>query len=269
MFFIISKALSFFAVPSNFAGMVCVIGALLTMTRSRRLGVNMMAIGIAAIVVMGFSPLGNVLLLSLSERFPAWTDDGRSPDGIIVLGGAINPDISEARHAVELNASAERMTVIAALARQFPAAPIVFTGGSSNLIEPGVSESKFAKPLLESFGIAPERIVLETRSRTTSENATLTHDLLQPKLGQHWLLVTSAYHMPRSMAAFRAAGFDIAAYPVDWRTRGWSEALTPFETLSAGLNRTDTAAHEWIGLIAYRLAGRSSELLPSPKTKAQ
>jgi uncharacterized SAM-binding protein YcdF (DUF218 family) len=267
MFFILSKALGFFAVPSNFAGMMCACGVLLLATRLRRLSIGLMAIGIVAIVVMGLSPLGNILLLSLSERFPAWTNDGRTPDGIIVLGGAINPDISEARHSVELSGSAERMTVVATLARQFPATPIIFTGGSSNLIVPGVSESKFAKPLLESFGVPSGRIVLETKSRTTSENAIFTRDLLQPKPGQHWLLVTSAYHMPRSMAAFRGAGFDVAAYPVDWRTRGWSEALAPFDQLSSGLNRTDTAAHEWIGLIAYRLAGRSDELLPSPQTK--
>jgi uncharacterized SAM-binding protein YcdF (DUF218 family) len=86
----------------------------------------------------------------------------------------------------------------------------------------------------------------------------------QPKPGERWLLVTSAYHMPRAMAAFRAAGFAVQAYPVDWRTRGIMDATRPFASLSDGLSRTDTAIHEWIGLLAYRLSGKTRELLPAP-----
>jgi uncharacterized SAM-binding protein YcdF (DUF218 family) len=70
--------------------------------------------------------------------------------------------------------------------------------------------------------------------------------------------------MPRAVAVFRAAGFAVEAYPVDWRTRGWVDAASPFELLSEGLARADLAAHEWVGLLIYRLAGRSRELLPAP-----
>jgi uncharacterized SAM-binding protein YcdF (DUF218 family) len=91
----------------------------------------------------------------------------------------------------------------------------------------------------------------------------LVRKLVVPKSGERWLLVTSAFHMPRSIGAFRRAGFEVEAYPVDWRTRGWVDAATPFDKLSAGLARTDLAVHEWIGLIAYRLTGRSSALFPS------
>jgi uncharacterized SAM-binding protein YcdF (DUF218 family) len=70
--------------------------------------------------------------------------------------------------------------------------------------------------------------------------------------------------MPRSIGAFRAAGFDVEAYPVDWRTRGWTQLTQPFDKLSAGLARSDVAIHEWTGLIAYRLGGQSREWLPSP-----
>jgi len=107
--------------------------------------------------------------------------------------------------------------------------------------------------------------VLEGDSRTTAENAIFTQRLVQPKPGELWLLVTSAFHMPRSIGAFRKAGFDVEAYPVDWRTRGWADAMTTFDKLSAGLARSDVAAHEWTGLIAYWLAGRSSELFPKPR----
>jgi len=113
--------------------------------------------------------------------------------------------------------------------------------------------------------VAPERIVLENDSRTTEENASLTMRLVAPKPGERWLLVTSAWHMPRSIGVFRKAGFDVEAYPVDWRTRGWIDASETFDTVSAGLARADIAMHEWVGLVSYRLAGRTGELLPGPK----
>ena len=86
--------------------------------------------------------------------------------------------------------------------------------------------------------------------------------MVQPKPGERWLLVTSAYHLPRAMGVFRKAGFPVEAYPVDWRTRGAVDALRPFETASDGLRRTDTAVREWVGLAAYWLTGRTSELFP-------
>ena len=107
--------------------------------------------------------------------------------------------------------------------------------------------------------------MLESESRTTAENATFTRQLVSPKPGERWLLVTSAFHMPRSMGAFRKAGFEVEAYPVDWRSRGWSDLASPFSSLSMGLARTDTAVHEWTGLIAYWMTGRSSELFPGPR----
>jgi uncharacterized SAM-binding protein YcdF (DUF218 family) len=70
--------------------------------------------------------------------------------------------------------------------------------------------------------------------------------------------------MPRAIGAFRRAGFPVEAFPVDWRTRGPIDLWLPFESVTAGLRRTDTATHEWIGLIAYWLTGRTSELFPAP-----
>jgi len=151
------------------------------------------------------------------------------------------------------------------LARRYPQARIVFTGGSANLIQEPVSEAPIAGDLLQDFGTPASRIVLEGDSRTTAENAEFTRKLVSPKPGERWLLVTSAFHMPRSIGAFRKAGFDVEAYPVDWRTRGWADALMPFTSLSAGLARTDVAIHEWIGLVAYWVSGRSSELFPGPR----
>jgi uncharacterized SAM-binding protein YcdF (DUF218 family) len=265
MFFVLSKVLGFFVVPSNAIAVICALGLGLSLTRCRRVGRRALAVGILLLLVFGYSPAGNVLLLSLTERFPAWQFDGHEPDGIIVLGGAIDSEVSAARNALETDASAERIIAMLELARRFPNARIVFSGGSGNLIENSMPEAPVAGQLLDRFGIAPDRVVLESGSRTTYENAVMVRRLVAPKPGERWLLVTSAFHMPRSIGAFRNAGFAVEAYPVDWRTRGWIDAAMPFDSPSAGLARTDIAVHEWIGLIAYRLTGRSSALVPSPE----
>jgi uncharacterized SAM-binding protein YcdF (DUF218 family) len=268
MFFVLSKVIGFFSAPSNAIAVICLLGIALLLMRRTRAARRTLLVGVCLLLVFGFSPAGNMMLLSLSERFPPWQfDGGPEPAGIIVLGGAIDPEVSAARHVLELDSSAERIIAMLELARRFPNARIVFSGGSGNLIENLVPEAPIAGELLERFGIAPQRIVLESASRTTAENAILTRNLVSPKSGERWLLVTSAFHMPRSVGAFRAAGFDVEAYPVDWRTRGWIDAVLPFDTMSAGLARTDVAVHEWTGLIAYWLSRRSSALFPAPPAK--
>jgi uncharacterized SAM-binding protein YcdF (DUF218 family) len=265
MFFILSKVIGFFTLPSNAIAVTCALGLLLLATRWRRAGTRLLALGVVALLVFGYSPAGTMLLLSLSERFPAWQSDGRAPDGIIVLGGAIDSDATAARGTLEVDHSADRVFAMLDLARRFPQARIVFSGGSGALLMDGVSEAPIAGGLLQGYGVAADRIVLETASRSTAENAAFTRRLVEPKPGERWLLVTSAFHMPRSIGAFRAAGFDVEAYPVDWRSRGWIDGTMPFDRLSAGLARTDVAIHEWIGLIAYWLGGKSSALLPAPR----
>jgi uncharacterized SAM-binding protein YcdF (DUF218 family) len=205
--------------------------------------------------------------LTLSERFPPWHFEGREPDGIIILGGSIEPPLSVARQTVEIDGAAERVIDGLELARRFPQARVVYSGGSGQLIQGSAREAPIAGALFERFGIAPERIVLENESRTTDENARFTRELLAPKPGERWLLVTSASHMPRAIGVFRKAGFDVEAYPVDWRTRGWIDVWKPFDRLSAGLARADTAVHEWYGLLAYRLTGRSDALFPGPRQR--
>ena len=160
------------------------------------------------------------------------------------------------------------MTVIAGLARRYPDARILFSGGSGALVYDEGSEAPFALRQLEDFGIAPSRIILEDRSRNTVENAVYSKQVANPQPGQRWLLVTSAYHLPRAVGVFRKFGFPVEPYPVDWRTRGPADAWRPFATVGDGLRRLDTAVREWAGLLVYWLTGRSSELFPGPVVEA-
>ncbi len=263
MFFTVSKLFSFLTSPANLAIAIGICGCGLLATRWAPAGRRLMLASLVLLALLGFLPVGNALIIPLEERFPPWDPAQGAPDGIVVLGGAISPEVSDARHGVALNEAAERVTVIAELAKRYPNARIVFAGGGGTAAD-APSEAPFALRLFESFGIARERILLEERSRNTMENAFFSKKVAQPKPGERWLLVTSAHHMPRAIGAFRKAGFAVEAYPVDWRTRGIRDALLPTGGMAEGLGRLDTAAHEWVGLFVYWLSGRSSELFPGP-----
>jgi uncharacterized SAM-binding protein YcdF (DUF218 family) len=265
MFFILSKTLGVLTVPSHVITLLAGIGLVLLWTRFKPMGRRLLFVSLGLVVVLGVLPVGKALMVVLEQRFPPWTASGAPPHGIIVLGGAIEPERSAARNTVSLNAGAERVTEIAALARRFPDARIVFSGGSANLVFAGPPESAFMLDLLESFGIPRTRVLLEERSRNTVENARFVRALVDPKPGERWLLVTSAIHMPRAAGAFRKAGFPVEAYPVDWNTDGWIELATGPSWPLRGLDTTDFATKEWVGLFAYWLAGYTAEVLPGPQ----
>ena len=264
MYFVLSKVLGFFAAPSNLLIVLVLLGLVLMATPLARWGRRLAVFSVVLLAIVGFSPLGNILMLTLEQRFPPWNAAGGAPDGIIILGGSIGPDVSAARGEPALNEAAERVTVGLELARRYPAARILHSGGSGALIYREGNEADIAVAMFERFGISRDRMIVENRSRNTEENAAFSKVLAAPKPGERWLLVTSAAHMPRSIGYFRAAGFPVEAYPVDWRTRGPEDMLRPFTTLGDGLRRTDTAVREWAGLFVGRLTGRTSELFPAP-----
>ena len=263
MFFYLAKILGFFALPSNLLITLALVGVALMGTKLARTGRRLVVVCLILLATIGLLPVGTALQLVLEERFPPWDAARGAPDGIIVLGGGIVSDLSAARGQAVFGRSGERLTAIAALAQRYPAARIVFTGGSSNLLFRDAIEADYALAVLQQLGVARERIVLEIRARNTAENATFTAALVNPQPGQRWLLVTSAAHMPRAVGAFRRAGFPVEAYPVDWRTSGLQDLMSigPF---AGGLRRADAAVYEWAGLVVYWITGRTSALFPRP-----
>src|SRR5215469_278146 len=264
MFFVLSKTLGLFMVPSNLMAALGLIGIALLFTRFRRLASWLIVTSLVLIVFAGYSPLGNILMLPLEQRFPPWDTSRGAPDGIVVLGGAINPEISLARGVVALNDSAERITVTAELAHRYPNARIVLSGGTSSLNPNTPREAPIAVKELVALGVAHDRITIDDQSRNTIENAVFSHLLASPKPDERWILVTSAAHMPRAIAVFRAAGFPVEAYPVDYQTSGRNDIIGLNTSLAPGIVKTDQAIHEWAGLVIYRLAGRTSKLFPAP-----
>lgn len=233
-------------------------------TRFAALGRKLAVTTLVLLAFAAFSPLGNLLLYPLESRFPAWDPSRGTPDGIIVLGGSVDTDLSAAHGMPVVPRAADRLFAPAELARRYPNARIVFTGGSASLVSTAAREADYSAPILENLGIAKERLILERDSRNTWENAIFTKKLVTPKPGERWLLVTSAFHMPRAMGIFREAGFNVEAYPVDWRMGGRDELFAFTRNGADGLGKTDVAVREWIGLLTYRILGWTGELLPRP-----
>ena len=261
MFFIASKALWFFAAPSA----LLILGALIGAAYSARRSGQLLALGcLAILLVIGAAPAGALLIGPLENRFPAPPADAPPPYGVIVLGGAIDEDISAARGQTTFDDGAERLTQAAVLARRYPSARIIYTGGSNSMLGRPSSEAEQARSLLVAMGVDGARIALETRSRNTDENARFTAAMVHPQSDQSWFIVTSAFHMPRAMGLFRKAGFTAIADPVDYRTENQPGDWRLNVNLPHGLVLFDLAVHEWTGLLAYRLSSRIDDVFPAP-----
>ena len=262
MFFVLSKTLGVFLVPSNLIMACGALGLGLIFSKRRRVGGRLLACCVAALLICGISPLGALMLLPLETRFSPWNPDTGDPAGIIVLGGGLDPELTAARGTPATGGA--RIVVAAELAYRYPKARLVYVGGNASLRAVNLSEADAAEGIFKNLGIREDRVQLEPNSRNTDENVRFSMQLVNPKPGERWLLVTSASHVPRAMGLFRKAGFTVDPYPVDWRTSGWSDVYKFQTDWITGLDLTDTAAHEWLGLIAYRLTGKIDELLPSP-----
>ncbi len=219
--------------------------------RLRRIALSMLWSGMAVLGMLGFSALPDALLRPLENQYGVPTEQEiKQHVGMIVLGGATqHPSVFTARREVPLGESAERMSTPVGLMLQHPHLKLVFSGGEGRLLTTGTSEAELAQAFYLAQGVDMSRVTLEGGSRTTRENAQQVARVLGQRCKEPWLLVTSAWHMPRSMAEFEAVGCDVTAYPVDFRT-GHSTSLTEY-SLAHGLVRWQTALHEWLGLWVY------------------
>jgi uncharacterized SAM-binding protein YcdF (DUF218 family) len=230
--------------------------------RWRRAGFRLLFFASLALVLLSVLPIGQGMLRALEERFPRPAEPPADVAGVILLGGAFHTRLAEARGEASVNDGAERIFAFMELARRRPEARLAFSGGSGHLAPGRLTEAELLRRVLAQAGFDDSRIVYEDRSRSTWENATLLHEAAKPRPGDRWLLVTSAWHMPRAVGSFRRAGWQVAAWPVDWRT--FPGGFGPRFDIGGGLDAFELAAREWIGLVGYRLLGRTDALFPAP-----
>jgi uncharacterized SAM-binding protein YcdF (DUF218 family) len=223
----------------------------------RRLALRLSAWAFAVLLTLSLLPLGDLLLQPLEASYPVNPALSRV-DGIIVLGGGEAARISDFWGQPQLNEAGDRYTAALALARQFPQAQLLFTGGSGalrDLAGGGSVEAEMAGAFFLDQGVASGRLLLEGKSRNTAKNARLSRDLAAPGPGDVWVLVTSASHMPRAMRSFGAAGWtDLVAYPVDYRTGSFRDGIG--WDLVGHLEILNAAIRAQVGQLAYRLTGR-------------
>ncbi len=260
----ISKALWFALQPSSFLLILLLGGTALLFTRHRNAGRWVVVASAALLLIGGIFPLSTWMTLPLEQRFPRTDLSGPDIDGIIVLGGAEDARVAAGRRGHAVNESAERITEAAALALRYPRAKLVFTSNTIRYRGEPFTGAEAANRIFRDLGIGADRLLAESASRNTWENAVHTKALVQPRPGQRWLLVTSASHMPRAMGVFRKVGFPVEPWPVDYRTADERDSYRLFDAPTEGLKRFELAVKEWVGLITYWLMRRSGELFPGP-----
>lgn len=223
------------------------------------------ALGVLVLAgVLGGSPLGDWALHTLEERFPAPNGIPPKIDGIVVLGGDANNALLRVRPYSPGNIP-PRQLALADLARRFPDAKLIYSGGSGKLGAPDETDASGARILLPLLGLDPARVIFEDRSRNTHENAVFSFDMAKPKVDETWLLVTTARHMPRAVGSFRKAGWNVVPFPVGYVTPpGMDYQWSMPSTFSNDIGWLSMATSEYVGLLYYFMLGRTDALFPKP-----
>lgn len=255
MFFLLSKFLWFIVQPSHVILWLVIASAILLFSNRLRPARWLAAASVSVFLALGVTPVGYWLLQGLENSYsrPA---DLPPVDGILILGGGNDTAILQSRGVYGSERAMARLVSGYALARRYPSAKVVFSGGSGELNDQSVSESVATQHILLALGLSPSRLILEGKSRNTWENMVFAKKLVQPKPRETWVLATSAFHMPRAMGIAQKLGWPMLPWPTDYRTT--TKIHYHFENVPDNLDMTDTAVREYIGLLTYRVAGKGA-----------
>ncbi|HEY9163000.1 MAG TPA: YdcF family protein [Magnetovibrio sp.] len=264
VYFLFAKAAGLLLTPSALFVTAVALGTVLLFSRRRvNVGRALIALAMLGYLAVASLPLGEWAVAKLEDRFATVTDPAQPVTGIIVLGGSFDTIRTRTRGQVALTGSAERLVEFVRLARLYPQAKLVFSGGSGQVFDTKPSEAEVARTFFADIGFDASRVQFEGRSRNTAESASLAFEQFSPQAGETWLLITSARHMPRAVGLFRQAGWTPTAHPVDYLLD--PDAPNSFAPSWPGsLVYADAAAYEWGGLVVAWLRGRSADLFPGP-----
>lgn len=270
LFYFMSKIAWALLSPSNLLIFLFVLGTLLIIFRRRSAALKILVpTSLAGLMITAY-PVSDWLMEPLETQFSKPETLPTEIDGIIVLGGGENISVSISWNSKEVGLAGDRFIGTKELAQIYPNAPIIFTGGVGQLAMHSHLQSSLESQtmplgaqILHSLGIDSSRLIIESLSRNTYENFKNIKTLL-PKDTGRYLLVTSAFHMPRSVGIARKVNINVIAYPVDYRSTHESLRSIDFD-FYGHLQALEPAWKEWIGLTAYYWTGKTSEWLPSEK----
>ncbi|NKB33618.1 MAG: YdcF family protein [Pseudomonadales bacterium] len=261
VFFIASKLIWAVISPDSLIVILGVSAWLCLLFGWQKISRRLLSICAFLLIIIGFLPVGEWLISPLENRFTSNTALPQDVDGIIVLGGAISPYHSYAWNQVELGPGADRLTNFAYLGNLYPNAQLIFTGGTGSVTEQEYKAAEYAQYLFDQLGFSDRAIIYESESRNTYENAIYSKELISPNPGEQWILITSAFHMPRSVGIFCQLDWPVIPYPVDHYSKKGDLLRVEF-SFGGNLGTLGTAIREWVGLVAYRVTGRTSQFLP-------
>lgn len=247
--------------PSNIVFGLLLLGFFLLLFRANAFGRRIVGLALFLAVLPALLPLKEVIGRGLESAYRAPDPLPEQIDGILVLGGAVDWQVSEARGQMSLNQGGERMMVVSGLAERYPNARLVFTGLYREVVPNEFANSARSNGFLSGGEFQNRSMIFIGEARSTYEEALLSIQTLQPRVGERWILVTSAYHMPRAMATFQAQGWLMIPYPVDFRTTG-NLTLKPSMNVLGKLIELDDFSREWGALFIYKRLGRIEKMFP-------
>ncbi len=260
IFWVVSKVIWSLLAPEVLLLFLLILGTCLLWTRHSKRGHNIITFSVVIIALITILPFSDLILSPLENRFPVPKKLPNKVSGIIVLAGAEEISVTSDRNQPSLNSGGERLTTFIWLANNYPDAMLVFSGGSGSLFNQKQKSVDTARMIFEQVGLDSKRVKFESESKNTAESANYTFQLIKPNIDQKWILVTSAYHIPRSVGLFRRAGWNVIPYPVDFITT--KSLVFKFDLKEIG--KFSRGLREWLGILVYRIIGKTSELFPRP-----
>ncbi|MFZ1815046.1 MAG: YdcF family protein [Rhizobiaceae bacterium] len=260
MFFILSKLFWVIARPLNLLFFLSLAGMVAWRTGLHRLARTVLSATIIVFAVTGFTQLPDLLIWRLEDHviYPALPT---SPYGIIILGGGLDASKQMQVEGYHLGEAADRLVLGLELKRRYPDARLIYSGGLATIAADGLPETRAALDMTRALYGDDRGMEFEGTSRNTWQNAVFTGDLVGEDRSREWLLVTSAFHMPRALGCFRKNGFTVLPVPTDYRA---DELVFPWLTgdVAGQFIKMSLFSKEIIGLVAYRFTGKMDELFP-------
>ena len=259
--FLLSKIVWVILSHLNLLIIFLIFGYLFKILRKRLVSRAFYLISLLFFIIVGILPTGTFFLSELESKYPALNILPKDINGIIILGGPTNPNLTHIHNQVAFNEAGERLTEAIRLIKIYNSSTVIFSGGSGSLNPDVLPHTFVAKKFFLEMGVDINKIIFESKSNNTYENILFSKNIVNPKKNEKWLLVTSSFHMTRAMNVAEKLKWEFIPYPVDFRTGNEKIKFIPtFDKILPNFNRFNLAAHEIVGLISYYFLGRTSKI---------
>ena len=259
MSFYLSKILWLIFSPFNLLIYIFFISFILFFLKKKKISYFLFFISFCIFNIFSVFPLGKFLIYNLEKNYHDFIIP-ENVDGILILGGATNPFLTDQFNQINLNNSSERLIESIKLIKKYNNAKVVFSGGLGSIEYPKLSHAKVAERFFTELGLPINKIKFEYKSRNTYENILFSKKIVKPKQNEKWILITSAFHMNRAMFIGEKNNWNFIPYAVDFR-QPKKIHLIPNLNFMENISQLQLGAHEWIGLVSYYFMGRTKRIL--------